>query len=72
MKYEKELFDFLRENECINEYTHYAKDLLKHCITEDDYIIGVFYWKRTRSGHDYWSNINRKWMKRLNELKKDS
>ena len=56
----KKFDKFLEDNSCKEQY--YENRNVKS-LDSNDLIDGAFVWHESPEGHDYWSEINRKWHK---------
>ena len=51
-------------------YGRNAKDYKKDCKTlKNSYLSYAFIWSKTREGHEYWSELNEKWIEANKPLK---
>ena len=66
---------FLKENDCFDEFEKYLKEDGFHESTESyiesgdatkiDLVSSAFYWSVTEQGHEYWSNMSKKWQNEI-------
>ena len=65
-------FNFLKKHKCKlrweNNYKKFKAEEDLFLRRPDTYIIMSFIWNRTPEGSDYWSELNAKWQKTLQEL----
>ena len=65
--------DFLISNGCYHSYVkntvNYAKERTRWCSIMN-IIISAFDWSETSEGHNFWLNVNSRWMKCYYEDKK--
>ena len=64
---EKKFFEFLESHDVYDQFAECVHNNRSHWFNiyeyePTKYLVGAFVWEGTNEGHEFWSDLNKKWI----------